>query len=138
MTDLPIDSQRATAETRADRGKNCLYVTLVGFFNLEAAERAIAEISSELRELRPGFTVISDISKVKTSSEEVAARVEDLFKQIDRSGVSRVFRVVSAGSAVARMQHARLQREAGVGYEVTEVASVEEAERLMAESASSE
>ena len=55
----------------------------------------------------------------------------DLFRKIDRSGVARVFRVVSAGSAVARMQHARLQREAGVGYEVTEVASVEEAERLM-------
>ena len=114
---------------RADQTKNRLYVDLEGFFDLQSAKNAVDEVAGEVRKLRPGFTVINDITKVKASSDEIASEIEDLLRLIERAGVSRVYRVVARGATVAKLQHKRLQRESGVAYEVIEVGSVEEAER---------
>lgn len=126
------------AAVRADLDRNCLYITLEGFFDLESAKGVADAVSKELGGLRRGFTVINDISRIKAASEEVIGQIEELIQLIERAGVSKVFRVVSQESTIAKIQHARLQREVGVDYEVIEVSSIEEANRLLHESSPSD
>ena len=113
----------------ADRDKNCLYVALEGFFDLESAKSAVDEVSRELGKLQRGFAVINDMSGMKAASAEVTGEVGRALKLVENAGVGTVYRVVSDASAIAKIQHSRLQRETGVTYEVVEVDSVEEAER---------
>ena len=74
--------------TRADKKKNCLYVDLEGFFDLDSAKRAVDEIAGEVRKLSPGFHVINDITRLKASSDEVTLQIEELLRTIEGAGVS--------------------------------------------------
>ena len=112
--------------------KNRLYVTLQGFFTddevHEASERTIAEIKN----LRPGFDVINDISKFKPATPAGAEDIKRSQIFAKERGAKRIFRVVGkdmVASAIATIQFSRTSHTAG--YEADIVATVEEAEKLL-------
>lgn len=120
-----------SASVRADRDQNCLYVTVEGFFDVDAAKTAADDVTREVAKLTRGFSVINDISQLKAASEEVAEEIERLLRVIDKAGAAKVFRVITQEATIAKLQHARLQRKTGVSYTVVEVGSVEEAEQQL-------
>ena len=50
-------------EFRADRVKNRLYIRLSGFFRGSDVDPAMVELEAALRELKPGFDTVTDLSK---------------------------------------------------------------------------
>lgn len=117
-------------EVALEPRRNCLVVTLKGFIKDQEAEEAAREVMSLAKELEPGFTVINDISEFKPTTPESAENIRKAQAFVSRLGVERVIRVVGA-ALVTEMQFRRTQREAGADYEVIEVASIEDAKRMV-------
>lgn len=69
---------------RADAQKNRLYVTLVGFFNHDLMKECTDKTIEEVKKLKPGFDVITDISQFKPVGQDAVdevARGQAFFKQ---------------------------------------------------------
>jgi chitinase len=115
--------------TRADVAINRFYAAFDGFITAEEMKNALEKARQEMKALQPGFTMISDISTFKPASPEAAEYLKEAAIMAKEAGVGRVVRVVS-GSQIAAMQLNRMTKEA---YTADVVASLEEAERLLAE-----
>ncbi|MCJ7813620.1 hypothetical protein MUP95_09935 [bacterium] len=87
-----------------------------------------AKTDSLIKELKSGFTVISDISKYTISSPEAAEQITVGGKNFIDHGMKRLIRVVGE-SALSQMQFNRTSKVAG--YQAHTVASLEEAEKLL-------
>jgi hypothetical protein len=113
---------------RVDQTKNRLYVTLTGFFMLEEMKKCVDETIQATKKLKTGYDVISDVSQFKPGMPEVTKEIERVQKHFLASGVRRGLRVVGH-SALIGMQFSRTSKE--VGYNSTNVATVEEAEKIL-------
>ena len=116
-------------EVRIDQQKNRLYFTLKGFLKAEEIKRATAETIAQMRQLPPGFCVITNISEFAPATPEAAEHIKQMQAVSSQLGVKKVVRVVK--SAVSSLQFKRTQREAGAKYETCDVHSVAEAEQLL-------
>jgi hypothetical protein len=114
--------------SRADIGKNRLYVVLQGFIQADEAKEAADLTIAEAKKLRPGFDIINDISTVKATSEQGVMELLRCQVFLKERGVRRVIRVVPEVS-VGSLQIARTSKQAG--YEADTAASIEEAEAML-------
>ena len=114
--------------TRADVGKNRLYVVLQDFFQADEAKEAAEAVIAEAKKLRPGFDCINDISTVKATSEQGVLELLRCQSFLRERGMGRVIRVVPEVS-VGSLQIARTSKQAG--YEADTARSIEEAEEML-------
>jgi hypothetical protein len=117
-----------TCEVKADVVRNRLYVTLKGFSDDDEARQNAKRVVAEIAKLRPGFSVVSDISELKARTSGGTRGLEETIEAYRRHGVGRVVRVVGK-EVVGKMQFDRVSREAGL--RVDYVATLAEAERLL-------
>ncbi len=113
---------------KIDPVKNRLYITLEGFFSAEEMKKCSDDTIEAVKQLKPGYDVITDISRfspVSADALQEITRVQEYFK---KSGVRRGVRIVGK-NAVTRMQFKRLGKS--VGYVSAEVATLAEAERFL-------
>src|SRR5215471_4546662 len=116
------------SEVRIDSAKNRLYLLLRGFWSVEMATAVSIRIKQEVKALKPGFTIINDISQLKIGPPEAAAIVKECQEWLGANGSGRVVRVVSADNPLAKMQFKRTSQEA---YDAAIVTTVEEAEQVL-------
>jgi hypothetical protein len=113
---------------RANVPKNRLYVTLVGFFHYEEMKECTDKTIEESQKLKPGFDVITDISRFKAVDQktlEEVTRGQVYFKQ---SGVRHAIRVCGA-AVLTGIQFARAGK--AVNYVPATVATMADAERYL-------
>lgn len=79
---------------QSDMKKNRLYITLKGAFEEEEAKLAAGRVTDEIRRLQPGFSVVTDISMIKSSAVEAAEELIRIQKLLLQSGVKNIVRVV--------------------------------------------
>jgi hypothetical protein len=115
-------------EVYAKPEKNRLYIRFIGATNEQEMADAIPKLNSVVKDLKPGFTVVSDISEYKPSSQETAKQISRGSDNLIKKGMGRLVRVVGE-SAVAQMQIERTAQAGGIRAD--KVTSVEEAERLL-------
>jgi hypothetical protein len=115
-------------EVYAKPEKNRLYIKFVGVFNAEEMAAAIPKLNSVVKDLKPGFTVVSDISEYKPSSQETAEQISRGSDNLVKKGMKKLIRVVGE-SAVAQMQFKRTAQAGGIQADTA--TSVEEAEKLL-------
>ena len=117
---------------RYDERKNRLYVELKGTISEDEALALLRKTQDVLEHhLRPGLSVINDLSDALPLPANVAAYISQGQAAIDAKHPSKVIRVVK--NIVSAVQFKRTHQEAHIGYTVTQVTSLEEAERLLAE-----
>jgi len=116
------------SEVRVDLAKNRLYLFLRGFWSEEMAAAVNAKIKLEAKALKPGFSIINDISTLKIGPPEAAAIVKECQEWLGAQGAARVIRVVSADNPLAKMQFKRTSQEV---YEASVATSVQEAEQML-------
>jgi len=109
--------------------KNRIYIALEGYFQEDEARRAADQVLQEMKKMRPGFDVVSDISLFKPVSPEAAGHIVRVQRQMKELGMRRLVRVVG-GNALAKMQMQRTGSQAGVG-DAGQAATREEAERAL-------
>jgi len=113
---------------RVDKERNRLYVVLEGFIDTEEMKKNSDETIEVIKQLKPGYAVITDISKFKTTTPEGSKEIERVQANFKATGVGRGVRVVGE-SAIASIQLSRTGKHAG--YESNNVATLADAEKLL-------
>ncbi|MFC1925468.1 hypothetical protein ACFLW2_02090 [Chloroflexota bacterium] len=114
-------------EIRADVARNRLYSIVQGFLSPQENKEATDKILAALKQLRPGFDMITDMATMKVATEEGAEGFERAHEAIKAMGQRNNIIVVK--DPLVRMQIERMSRESG---KVAEFASsVEEAESIL-------
>ena len=113
---------------RVDVDQNRLYVTLEGFFSLSEMKKCGDETIEATKRLRGGYDVITDITRFKAGTADVAADIERVQAHFRRSGARQGVRVV-VDNALSGMQFRRTSRTAE--YNSVNVKSIEEAEKIL-------
>jgi hypothetical protein len=115
-------------ETKAHADENYLYFCLKGLMYRAEAEEAVAAIVAEGTKLKPGFTVINDISEARPSSPDIAEVIKKAQTALFSMGATKLIRVVANAT---KMQLARMQRESSAAYETHIATSLEDALDLL-------
>ncbi len=115
-------------ETKAHAEENYLYFCLKGLMYRAEAEEAVAAIVAEGGKLKPGFTVINDLSEVRPSSPDIAEFIKTAQTQLFTMGATKLIRVVANAT---KMQLARMARETSPNYESHIATSLDEALELL-------
>jgi hypothetical protein len=113
---------------RVDIARNRIYVTLVGFFSLAEIKKCGDETIDATRRLLPGYDVVTDITRFKAGTAEVAADIERVQAHFRRSGARQGVRIVGS-NVLSGMQFRRTGTSAE--YNSVNVESLEEAEKLL-------
>jgi len=113
---------------KSDLTKNILYITLEGFLSDEIVKTAADLTINEINKLKPGFSIINDISSFKPATAKGAEEIKRAQVYASAKGVSRIIRVVKQ-SHLGAMQFSRTAKDAGYDNEIA--SSVEEAERML-------
>ena len=116
----------------ADPQRTCLYPTFRGVMHDEKVKQASHEIITAVSSLKPGFTVGKDMADFNCVSPQSLTVFQEAMTAIFQKGIARAIRI--GASTVALMQFTRAQQGIGAEYEVLEVQSMKEAERLIAQS----
>jgi hypothetical protein len=116
------------SEVRVDLAKNRLYLFLRGYWSAETAAAVSAKIKHDAKALKPGFSIINDISQVKIGPPEAAAIVKECQEWLGAQGAARVIRIVSADNPLAKMQFKRTSQDA---YQADVATSVLQAEQML-------
>ena len=118
-------------EVRADAEKKRIYIRVCGANDVKVASEGAAKMLAAARSMGPGFDVVNDITTMKIVSDEVGAIISNAQAELDKLGPRRVVRVVG-GAVMAAMQISRTARDAQVAYGVQTVATLADAEALLA------
>jgi len=120
-------------DIRADIPKNRLYVILEGYFgdqdSLLGMEKAIAEV----KKLRPGFAVITDISEFKPATALALACIQQGQQAIAKQGVKRIIRIVDRTHITGQMQFLRMGKQVYDAVDANVATSLQEAEAMLDE-----
>ena len=96
---------------------NRLYLKLEGFLTVNEANDLKERYGRALSKCRRGFTVLSDISDLRSQTPQVQEIMQKITKMTGDAGVSRVARIVGlnpiAGIQLGRLAHSESKFPAG-------------------------
>ena len=118
-----------TCDVRADLAANRVYVALRGFSSDDEMQSHVNRVAAEVRRLKPGFVMISDISQMKPATPNGTKMLQDIMVLYKKQGIAKIVRIVG-DDVIAKGQFNRLAKEAGI--DVHYVSTRDEAEKLAA------
>jgi hypothetical protein len=114
-----------------DIAKNRIYLVMEGSHDVEEARRLKEAYREATLVLKPGFTVLSDVSRYIPGSEEVQKVHAEVARIAKQAGVGKVARVIGE-KPLGGMQIKRITKHSG-GYESKNFVTREEAEDYLDE-----
>ena len=81
-------------QIRTDIEKNRLYITLTGRITAKESKKAASRVMENLKVLKPGFDVVTDISEFEPVTQKEAEILIQVHKALIESGVNRIVRVI--------------------------------------------
>jgi hypothetical protein len=118
-------------EIRINRRKNAILCILQGRLSFDDAERYAKKVREGIARLKPGYTVISDLTDYTPSQDDARAVLQEAIEFSIAGQSGRVIRIVSdsVGAQVGNIQFTRAARQQG--YQVEVVSSLAEAQALL-------
>lgn len=114
-------------EVKVDMQKNYIFIKMEGFMHDDDMKKAAEEVIKEAKKLKKNYTVITDVTKFRPSSQGGASEIQKAQKFLLDNGASKFIRIVE--SVLGKMQFTKNAKE--VGIEVIEVRSYEEAHNYL-------
>jgi hypothetical protein len=111
--------------------KNRIYMVMEGSHDLDEALRLKEAYREATKVLKPGFTVLSDVSQYIPASDEVQRIHAEVARIAMQAGVGKVARVIGK-KPLGGMQIKRITKNSG-GYESRNFVTREEAEDYLDE-----
>jgi hypothetical protein len=118
-------------DVHADVVKNRLYITFTGSFNDEDSLSAMNKTLTEIKKMRPGFSVITDISHFKPATAKALERIQVGQQAIAKQGVRRIIRIVDRSHITGQMQFLRMGKQVYDSVDPNIATSVQEAEAML-------
>ena len=98
-----------------DTTKNRMYFTIVGFWkNSTVVPNYLDDIKKALRSLSPGFTILTDVSQMKTPSTEVGSLHELAQRLLIEAGLKKTAEIIPDNKAIEKMVLQRLSTKSGM------------------------
>lgn len=110
-------------EVKVDSLKNFIFIKMEGFMHDDDMKMAAEKVISEAKKLKTNYTVITDVTKFKPSSQNGAMEIQKAQKFLLDNGASKFIRIVE--SVLGKMQFTKNAKE--VGLQVIEVRTYEDA-----------
>lgn len=113
---------------KSDVEKNRLYITLVGFFHQDEMKACTDTTIAEIKKLKPGFDVVTDVSQFKPVGQEAldeVARGQAFFKS---AGIRHGIRI-EGDAVLSSNQFSRVGK--AVDYNPNIVKTVADADKLL-------
>jgi hypothetical protein len=106
-------------EIRTDRSKNRLYLTIIGFWaNPGEVSNYVSDLENATRDLRSGFTIVTDIGRMKPPPQDVMPLHEAAQKTLIKAGLSRTAEVSLDASKIKKMTVDQISKKSGMVKEV--------------------
>ena len=121
-------------QIRIDTSKNRLYIELASIETVEESEELVFEILSHVKRLKKGFTCLTDLRHFHVGPNTGKRFMQEIQEILWDGGIRLVARLRPEGF-VAEGYDLESRSAVWPGYEVLPAESVEEAERLLDESA---
>jgi hypothetical protein len=97
-----------------DPSKNRAYLTLIGYWKSRAeVPKYIDDWKKAIKELSKGFTVLSDVTRMKAPPQDVVQLHTEAQKVLMAGGLSKVAELVGS-DVIAKMAIDRFSRESGM------------------------
>jgi hypothetical protein len=119
-----------TIEFRADRAKNRLYLTISGFFRNRDVGPAMENLDEVLRQLKPGFDTITDLSGFVPGAPGASAALKEGGEKIRVAGRRRGVRI-TGGLMTGLMQFQRMLKGVFDDQNTRYAKSIQEAEAIL-------
>jgi len=113
----------------SDLQKNCLVLKLDGFMDFDEGKITLEEVKKNADKLKPGFTVINDITNFKATDARTSEMIKSAQFYVFEKKPGKVIRIV--GNVLSKVQFSRTQKEIHADYEAIEVKTFEEAIALL-------
>ncbi|OQX60949.1 MAG: hypothetical protein B5M56_10235 [Desulfococcus sp. 4484_241] len=114
---------------RADAKKNRLYLTFGKLESSDELARVAEGIRDACRELKPGFTCLTDLRDFEPLDEQLEFFIKGVQEYLVETGVSKVVRVVRKFGAWGHVQFDKLSMH--VGYHARYTTSMDEALEIL-------
>jgi len=111
--------------------KNRMHLKVDGKVDVAEMKLWSEDLLNKLKNLRPGFSVISEIMNFQPTTEEGRLILVETQRKAKELGMGHVVRIVKNNNYVAATQWQRSSRS--VGYAAMEAESLEAAEKLLDE-----
>ncbi len=111
--------------------KNRMHLKIEGKVDVPEMKAWSNDLLTQLKKLKPGFSVISEILNCQPTTEEGRQILVETQGKAKELGMNNVVRIVKLNNAVTANQWQRSSRS--VGYIAMEADSVEKAEKLLDE-----
>lgn len=118
------------SEFRVDKVRNRLYIKLSGFFQGKDVEPAMEGLESALRDLKPGFDTVTDLSEFVPGSPGATAALTRGGELLKNKGRRRGVRV-TVGLMTGLMQFQRLLKGVFDDKTTRSAKSVREADAIL-------
>ncbi|MFZ5572160.1 MAG: hypothetical protein ACOZF0_17305 [Thermodesulfobacteriota bacterium] len=116
-------------QVRIDKDKNRIYISATEIYRREA--RKFAElIKEECQKLKPGFTCITDLRRLRRQLGKIDRIIYDVQTMLAKAGMSKVVRVVDPEAADVEMQFEAIS-VLKVGYSAYTTTSMRIAEEIL-------
>ena len=97
-----------------DPSKNRLYLTLIGYWKSRAdVPKYIEDLKKATRELSKGYTILTDVTKMKAPPQDVVTLHTEAQKVVLAAGLSKTSELVGS-DVFAKMAVDRFSRESGM------------------------
>jgi hypothetical protein len=116
-------------KVRLHESQNRIYITIAGILNYEEAQNAKHAIETTISNIKPGFDVVNDISKLIRADEKAGIILKEIIVMLIQKGVNRVVRVVGT-SQMGLIQFANNSLQTDQ-YNLSYVPTLEDAETLL-------
>jgi hypothetical protein len=127
----PMAKDDGQAKVRADTKENILFITLSGNIRKKHVESIYTDIRFGVADLKPGFTVITDLLQAKIAHLSGVASFKKITSYLLSNGVGKIVRIIGENSLILKQI---LRISAAIqGYTPIYVSSLEEAKAKISE-----
>ncbi len=117
-------------ELRVDPVKNRLYIRIIGFFSGKDVEPAMTALEEALREVRPGFDTVTDLSEFLPGAPGAASALARAGEMVRARGRRRGVRI-TVGLMTGIMQFQRLLKGVFDDKTTRSAKSIQEADKIL-------
>jgi len=115
-----------------DQAKNLAQVTFSGKVTIEESRLRAQEIRGDPFTLRPGFTLLTDLSQLEAMDPGCAADIKSIMEFLNQHGIDRVVRIIpdpqkDIGFGIMSLFHY------AKGVRIVTCATPQEAQRVLAD-----
>lgn len=78
-----------------DVQRNTLEILMQGSFGYNDGRELVAELSRKIQELKPGFKLLTDLSKLRSMDIEAYKSIDEIMELCNAHKVSKIIRVIT-------------------------------------------